>query len=70
MTCPRERVTLRAHARRARQREVRGVATNTLKADLKSIMKLLETIKSLWEWRMNIIRNHPFLAAWSAFLKG
>ena len=33
-------------------------------------MKVIKKIKSFYEWYINFIRNHPFLAAWSAFVKG
>ena len=30
----------------------------------------METIKSLWEWRINFIKTHPFLSAYIALVKG
>ena len=34
------------------------------------MIKIIEKIKSFWEWRMNFIRIHPFYSAWAAFVKG
>ena len=34
------------------------------------MVKVLEKIKSFWEWRMNFVRIHPFYSAWAAFVKG
>ena len=34
------------------------------------MIKVIEKIKSFWEWRMNFIKMHPFYSAWAAFVKG
>ena len=34
------------------------------------MIKVIEKIKSFWEWRMNFIKRHPFYSAWAAFVKG
>ena len=34
------------------------------------MVKVLEKIKSFWEWRMNFVRIHPFYSTWAAFVKG
>ena len=34
------------------------------------MVKVLNQFKSFWEWRMNLVRNHPFYTAWSSFVKG
>ena len=32
--------------------------------------KVIEKIRSFWEWRVNFIKIHPFYSAWAAFVKG
>ena len=34
------------------------------------MVKVIETIKSFWEWRMNFIRTHPFYTAYISLVKG
>ena len=34
------------------------------------MVKVIEKIKSFWEWEMNFVRIHPFYTAWLSFVKG
>ena len=34
------------------------------------MIKVIEKIKSFWEWRMDFVRMHPFYSAWLSFVKG
>ncbi len=34
------------------------------------MIKVIENIKSFWEWRIKFVRIHPFYSAWSSFVKG
>ena len=34
------------------------------------MIKIIEKIKSFWEWRLNFVRINPFLSERLAFVKG
>ena len=34
------------------------------------MIKVIEKIKSFWEWKMKFVRIHPFYSACSSFVKG